>query len=438
MTHAEVDFRTEEDFLGKRRIPTKAYWGIHTDRAAESCCISGQTLGGVPGLIRALAWIKKAAAHANAEFRIIDGKLAQAISMACEEIAAGHLHDQFIVDVIQGGAGTSTNMNANEVIANRALELLGCKRGDYDTLHPNNHVNASQSTSDVYPTAWRLAAWFETGQLLDAMASLRECFARKAFDLNSVLTIGAPKLQDAVPMALGQELQAYAAMIGEDEACLREARQLMLEIHLGATPIGGVDVPPGHAERVVQRLAAISSAPVVRAPNMAASTRDTGAFLQLSGVLKRVACKLGKTCNDLGLTSSGFPGFGDIVLPRQAGRSIMPGKVNPAIPELVNQVAFEVVGNHVTITMASEAGQFPPNAFEPIIGWSLFKSIRHLSEACVALKSFCVDRIVANHEVLERRVTESATVVTALPPVMENERAALLPKFALSRSGTLP
>jgi len=399
MAHAEVRFRTEEDFLGKRRIPTKAYWGIHTDRASENSSISGQTFSGVPGLIRALAWIKKAAAHANAEFRIIDGKLAESISMACDEIAAGHLHDEFIVDVIQSGAGTSTNMNANEVIANRALELLGAERGDYDTLHPNDHVNASQSSADVYPTALRLTAWVAVGQLLDAMASLRESFARKSLEFNSALKSGGPQPQDAVSTALGRELQAYAVMIGEDEARLQDARQLMLEVNLGATAIGtGINVPPGYAQRAVKILAAISSVPVVCAPNMVETTQDMGAFLQLSGVLKRVACKLSKSCNDLRLISFGpHGGFGGITLPpRQADFSIVPGMANAAIPEMVKQVAFEVIGNDMTITMASDPGQLQLNAFEPIIGWSLFKSIRHLTHACVALKNFCVDGIVAN------------------------------------------
>jgi aspartate ammonia-lyase len=388
-----------------------AYWGIHASRAAENFSIFGQSLGAVPELIRALAWVKKASAHANAEFRVIDRSIAEAICRACDEIAAGHLHDQFIVDVIQGGAKTSTNMNANEVIANRALELLGGVRGDYDTIHPGIHVNASQSANDVYSTAWRLAAWFEAGQLLDAMASLRESFAGKAFDSGSALMMtGTTQLQDAAPMTLGRELRACAAMIQEVEARLRQARQLMLEITLGATAIGtGVNVPTGYAERAVQLLAAISSVPVVRAPDMAGAMRDTRAFLQISGVLQRLARKLGKTCNEL-------------------------GKVNTVIPEMVNQVAFEVVGNDVTITMASEAG---PLELNPIIGWSLFKSIRHLTQACVALNRFCVDSIVGRHEVLERRVAEWVTVATASTPVIGYERGPLA-TLDLRHSGTIP
>jgi len=331
-------------------------------------------------------------------------------------------------------------MNANEVIANRALELLGYSKGSYDVLHPNDDVNLSQSTNDVYPTALRLAAWRGIEGLLDAMAALREAFERKAAEFSRVLKIGRTQLQDAVPMTLGQEFLSFAVMIGEDEARLREARAPIQEINLGATAIGtGINAAPGYGEAVVPLLAEVSGVPVVKAVNLVEATQDTGAFVQLSGVLKRIACKLSKSCHDLRLLSSGpQAGFGDILLPpRQAGSSIMPGKVNPVIPEVVNQVAYEVIGNDLTITMASEAGQLQLNAFEPIMGWSLHKSISHLTRACHTLATNCVEGIGANTTLLERRVAESMTLVTALNPVIGYENASRLAKHALANGSTI-
>jgi aspartate ammonia-lyase len=432
--------RREHDFLGDKDIPFDAYWGVHSARAVENFPISGQTVGTVTDLVRALAYVKKAAAQANAKLGVIDAKLAAPIIQACDDVIGGALHDQFVVDVIQGGAGTSTNMNANEVIANRALEHLGLEKGRYDVLHPQDHVNASQSTNDVYPTALRLAAWFGIEGLLAEMAALRGAFEAKADEFKSVLKIGRTQLQDAVPMTLGQEFLAFAIMIGEDESRLREARALISEVNLGATAIGtGINAPGGYAEMVIPMLAELSGVPVVKAENLVEATQDTGAFVQLSGVLKRVACKLSKTCNDLRLLSSGpQAGFGDIKLPaRQAGSSIMPGKVNPVIPEVMNQVAFEVIGNDVTITMASEAGQLQLNAFEPIMGWSLAKSVQHLTRACKTLRVNCVEGIAANHELLARRVAESVTLVTALNPIIGYEKAALIAKTALASGGTI-
>ena len=432
--------RTEQDFLGTQQIPAEAYWGVHSARAVENFPISGQTVAQWPELIRALAFVKKAAARANAKLGVLDARRADAIEKACDDLIGGALHEQFVVDVIQGGAGTSTNMNANEVIANRALEHLGHGRGAYQHLHPNDHVNASQSTNDVYPTALRLAAWAGIDGLIAAMADLRGAFEAKAAEFRSVLKIGRTQLQDAVPMTLGQEFLAFAVMIGEDEQRLREARALIGEVNLGATAIGtGINAPAGYTETVVPLLAQVSGVPVAMAANLVEATQDTGAFVQLSGVLKRVACKLSKTCNDLRLLSSGpQAGFGDIRLPaRQAGSSIMPGKVNPVIPEVMNQVAFEVIGNDVTITMASEAGQLQLNAFEPIMGWSLHKSIVHLTRACRTLQVNCVQGIVPNHELLQRRVAESVTLVTALNPIIGYEKAALIAKTALAEGGTI-
>jgi aspartate ammonia-lyase len=432
--------RIEHDFLGEKEIPADAYWGVHSARAVENFPISGQTVAQVPELVRALAFVKRAAARANAELGVIDAQRAGAIQQACDDLIHGRLHEQFVVDVIQGGAGTSTNMNANEVIANRALEHLGHPKGAYEHLHPNDHVNASQSTNDVYPTALRLAAWAGIGSLMAAMAELRGAFEVKAHEFKDVLKIGRTQLQDAVPMTLGQEFSTYAVMIGEDELRLAEARALIQEINLGATAIGtGINAPVGYTELVVRHLAEASGVPVVRSPNLVEATQDTGAFVQLSGVLKRVACKLSKTCNDLRLLSSGpQAGFGDIKLPaRQAGSSIMPGKVNPVIPEVMNQVAFEVIGNDMTITMASEAGQLQLNAFEPIMGWALFKSVKHLTQACRTLQVNCVEGIEANHELLQRRVAESVTLVTALNPIIGYEKAALIAKTALASGGTI-
>lgn len=432
--------RQEQDFLGAMAIPAAAYWGVHTARAVDNFPISGQTVATMPELVRALAYVKKAAAQANAQLGVITPSHCTAIVQACDDIIAGQLHEQFVVDVIQGGAGTSTNMNANEVIANRALEHLGFAKGRYDVLHPNDHVNASQSTNDVYPTALRVSACFGIEALLAAMADLRAAFQAKAEEFKAVLKIGRTQLQDAVPMTLGQEFLSYAIMIGEDEARLREARLLIHEVNLGATAIGtGINAPAGYAEIVVPLLAQASGVPVVQAANLVEATQDTGSFVQLSGVLKRVACKLSKVCNDLRLLSSGpQAGFGDIKLPpRQAGSSIMPGKVNPVIPEVMNQVAFEVIGNDMTITMASEAGQLQLNAFEPVMAYSLHKSLKHLTQACKTLQLNCVEGIQANRPLLAARVAESVTLVTALNPIIGYEKAALIAKTALSTGGTI-
>lgn len=411
--------RTEHDLLGDREIPADAYYGVHTLRAVENFPITGTPISHYPDLVRALAEIKMAAARANHELGLLGAERAEAIVSACREIRAGKLHDQFVVDVIQGGAGTSTNMNANEVIANRALEILGHGRGDYARLHPNEHVNMGQSTNDVYPTALKLATYTGIFRLVEAMGHLRAAFQRKADEFRDILKMGRTQLQDAVPMTLGQEFSTYAVMLAEDEERLKEAALLIREINLGATAIGtGINAHPRYAALACRHLAEISGVPVVTAPNLVEATQDCGSFVQLSGVLKRVAVKLSKTCNDLRLLSSGpRAGFGEINLPaRQAGSSIMPGKVNPVIPEVVNQIAFEVIGNDMTVTFAAEAGQLQLNAFEPIIAHSLFKSITHLRQGCIVLADRCVDGITANREHLEAGVRNSIGIVTALNP----------------------
>jgi len=411
--------RIEHDLLGDREVPAAAYYGVHTLRALENFDITNISIAVYPDLIRALAQIKKAAAQANQKLGLLEARRVDAITAACDEIIGGNWHDQFVVDVIQGGAGTSTNMNANEVIANRALELLGHQRGEYQYLHPNEHVNMSQSTNDVYPTALKLATYVGIFRLVDAMAYLRAAFERKAEEFADVLKMGRTQLQDAVPMTLGQEFSTYATMLGEDEERLKEAALLIREINLGATAIGtGINAHPDYAPLVCRRLAEISGIPVVTAPNLIEGTQDCGSFVQLSGVLKRVAVKLSKVCNDLRLLSSGpRAGFNEINLPpRQAGSSIMPGKVNPVIPEVVNQIAFEVIGNDMTVSFAAEAGQLQLNAFEPIIAHSLFKSVLHLGKGCKTLADYCVDGITANRDTLRASIERSIGIVTALNP----------------------
>jgi aspartate ammonia-lyase len=427
--------RIEHDLIGDRAVPAQAYYGVHTLRALENFPITGTSISIYPDLVAALACVKQAAAIANSELGLLDEQRAVAIRLACEEIREGRLLDEFVVDVIQGGAGTSTNMNANEVIANRALELLGAEKGDYARLHPLDHVNLSQSTNDVYPTAVKLALQFGIRRLSLAMGGLRDAFAAKAEEFAAVLKMGRTQLQDAVPMTLGQEFSTYAVMLGEDEARLAEAAQLVREVNLGATAIGtGINTHPDYAELVTRRLSEVSGVQLVVAVNLVEATQDAGAFVQLSGVLKRIAVKLSKTCNDLRLLSSGpRAGFGEINLPAvQAGSSIMPGKVNPVIPEVMNQVAFEVIGNDITVTMAAEAGQLQLNAFEPVIAHSLFKSIAHLASACAVLQTRCVRGITANVERMRLQVEESTGLVTALTPVIGYARASEIAKEALA------
>jgi aspartate ammonia-lyase len=421
-----MGFRREHDLLGEMDIPDTAYWGVHTARAVENFPISGLTIAHYPDLIIALASIKQAAARANRDLGALSAERADAIVSACEEIIGGALLDQFVVDVIQGGAGTSTNMNANEVIANRALELMGHARGDYAHLHPNEHVNLCQSTNDVYPTAVKLAVIAAIARLRSAMEALAASFERKAREFDSIVKIGRTQLQDAVPMTLGQEFRAFAVMLGEDTERLREAALLLHEINLGATAIGtGINAVPGYAGAVRDHLNAITGLSLVTASNLVEATQDAGAFVQMSGVLKRVAVKLSKTCNDLRLLSSGpRGGFGEIELPPvQAGSSIMPGKVNPVIPEVVNQVAFAIIGQDVTVSFAAEAGQLQLNAFEPIIALSLLRGLTQMRNAIAVLDTRCVQGIVANEKRLAQIVEDSLALVTALNPVIGYEKA---------------
>ncbi|GAB4532618.1 MAG: aspartate ammonia-lyase [Anaerolineales bacterium] len=427
-------FRIEHDLLGEREVPAQRYYGIQTLRALENFHITGIPLFHYPHLIQALAYVKKAAAQANAQLGLLDESIAHAIVQACDEVIAGQWNTEFAVDILQGGAGTSTNMNANEVIANRALEILGYEKGRYDIIHPNTHVNMAQSTNDVFPTALRLALYISLAGLLDSMNVLRADFEAKAAEFADVLKVGRTQLQDAVPITLGQEFAAYATMLSEDIQRVEEARSLIREINLGGTAIGtSLNADPEYPRLATEILRRATNIPLILAENLVEATQDTGAYVQLSGVLKRVAVKLSKICNDLRLMASGpRAGLGEINLPRMApGSSIMPGKVNPIIPEVVNQVAFQVVGNDVAITMAAEAGQLELNVMEPVIAYNLFNSIDMLRRAALTLAERAVRGITANAAHTRRMVEESIGLATALNPVLGYEKASEVARLAL-------
>jgi aspartate ammonia-lyase len=432
--------RTEHDFLGERQLPDNVYYGVQTLRGKENFHITGIPISHAASFIVAFAHVKKAAALANKDLGVLEPDVADAICRACDAIAAGELHDQFVVDVIQGGAGTSTNMNANEVIANKSLELMGHPKGSYDVVHPNNHVNCSQSTNDAYPTAFRLSLYEEIGKLITSLGLLQESFARKGKEFADVIKMGRTQLQDAVPMTLGQEFDSFAVNIGEDLRRLEEARMLVTEVNLGATAIGtSINAPEGYPELSVKYLKSVSGVPVTLSQNLIEATWDNGAYVQVSGVLKRVAVKLSKICNDLRLLSSGPRcGFNEINLPRmQPGSSIMPGKVNPVIPEVVNQVCYLVIGNDVTVTFAAEAGQLQLNVMEPVLAYCLFQSIETLGRACTTLRELCIDGITANAERTREMVLNSVGIVTALNPILGYEQSAAIAKEAFETGGSV-
>ncbi len=433
-TYLSGALRREKDLLGEREVPDHYYYGIQTLRAVENFPITGIPLAQYPHLVKALAAVKEAAAAANLELGLLDEPVASAIIRAAREIRAGGLHNQFVVDVIQGGAGTSTNMNANEVIANRALELLGRRRGEYAVVHPNNHVNLSQSTNDVYPTAVKIAGNWALRELEQALAALRDAFLARADEFADIVKMGRTQLQDAVPMTLGQEFHAYGVTIGEDIERLREAAALIREINMGATAIGtGINTDPRYAAVVRRELSTITGLELITSPDLVEATSDTGAFVLLSGVLKRVAVKLSKICNDLRLLSSGpRAGLGEINLPpMQPGSSIMPGKVNPVIPEVVNQVCFQVLGNDLTVALAAEGGQLQLNVFEPVIAFNIFQSVDMLTQACIVLRERCVLGITANRDRIRHILENSIGVVTALVPYIGYERAGAVAGEAL-------
>jgi aspartate ammonia-lyase len=427
--------RLEHDLLGDYQVPVNAYWGVHTARAVDNFPISGVPIGHYRSLIRALAIVKQAAAQANFELGELSAEINDAISKACQEVADGKFDSEFVVDAIQGGAGTSTNMNANEVIANRAIEILGGTKGDYDIVHPLNDVNKSQSTNDVYPTALKLALILEINELLKAMAHLQGAFQGKADEFKDVIKMGRTQMQDAVPMTLGQEFATFSRMTMEDIQRLQETVPLLREINLGGTAIGtGLNAPVGYAQKACLILSKLSGFDFMVAEDMVEATQDAGVFVMVSGVLKRIAVKLSKTSNDLRLLSSGpRAGLDEINLPpRQAGSSIMPGKVNPVIPEVVNQIAFAVIGNDVTVTMAAEAGQLQLNAFEPIMCRALMMSITQLRQGCYVLADACVSGITANVEKLRLSVEHSIGLVTVISPLLGYENATIVAQKALA------
>lgn len=430
----EKKYRIEHDLLGDKQILNKHYYGIQTLRAKENFHISGIEISNFPKLIIALAQVKKASALANNELGLLDDKLCAAICAGCDELFLKKYHEQFIVDPVQGGAGTSTNMNANEVIANIALEILGHEKGDYDVLHPNNHVNMSQSTNDVYPTAVRLALYEYISKLQSKMEILRDSFALKAKEFKDVIKMGRTQLQDAVPMTLGQEFQAFAIMVAEDLEVLELMKTLVAQMNLGGTAIGtGINSDSKYASLVKEKLQEVTNRPFVTACDLVEATQDTSTFVQISGVLKAIATKISKICNDLRLLSSGpRTGFNEINLPAlQPGSSIMPGKVNPVIPEVVNQVAFQVIGNDVTISMASEGGQLQLNVFEPIMAFNLFQSISMMCNAFETLARKCIDGITANEKRCQDLVLRSIGLVTALNPYIGYHNSTNVAKEAL-------
>ncbi|MEC4113394.1 aspartate ammonia-lyase [Myroides pelagicus] len=428
------DTRREHDFLGELDIPNDKYYGVQTYRAIENFNITGITLVNEKDLIKSLGWVKKAAALANKDCGVLKPEIADAICFACDEVIAGKYDDQFVSDLIQGGAGTSVNMNANEVIANIALEHLGHKKGEYQFVHPNNHVNCSQSTNDAYPTAFRLALYLKLESFCQTMQKVNKAFAAKALEFDQVLKMGRTQLQDAVPMTLGQEFHAFATTVNEDYDRLKEAQKLILEVNMGATAIGTkVNAPEGYPELCVDYLAKETNLPLTLSPDLIEATSDTGAYVQIMSTLKRAAVKISKICNDLRLLSSGpRTGINEINLPaRQPGSSIMPGKVNPVIPEVVNQTCFYVIGQDLTVTMAAEAGQLQLNVMEPVIGFALFTSLEYLKNALETLVDKCIIGITANKEHCANLVMGSIGIVTQLNPILGYEVCASVAGEAL-------
>jgi aspartate ammonia-lyase len=413
--------RTERDFLGEREIPSDAYYGVQTQRGMDNFRITGVPMSAEPEFVRAFGYVKKAAALANRDLGVLDPVVADAIIFACDKLIAGGMRDQFLTDFIQGGAGTSTNMNANEVIANLALEHMGRQKGEYQVVSPNDHVNYGQSTNDVYPTAFRLALILRLTRYMEELSKLQSAFFAKAREFDRVLKMGRTHLQDAVPMSLGQEFHGWGTTIGEEVQRIAEVRQFLHEINLGATAIGTmVTAAPGYPELATRYLSEITGTQFILAGDLVEATSDTGAYVLLSGVLKRTSSKLTKICNDLRLLASGPRcGFNEINLPQmQPGSSIMPGKVNPVIPEVVNQVSFLVIGLDLTVTLAASAGQLQLNVMEPVITYALFTSISTMENAVKSLRVNCVDGITANADRTRDMVLNSLGIVTVLKPLL--------------------
>jgi aspartate ammonia-lyase len=430
-----VQTRRERDSIGDMEVPASALYGIHSLRAAANFPITGMVMGDYPELVQSLAMVKKASALANMELGALDPRIGLAIARACDRLMAGEGVGDFIVDMLQGGAGTSANMNANEVIANLALRDLQRPAGDYATINPNDHVNLSQSTNDVYPSAVRLTMIRACPALILAQEALKAALLAKAVEFHDIIKVGRTQLMDAVPMRLGSEFRAFAVTVGEDIDRLREVSGLLCEINLGGTAIGtGINTPQHYPATVIQHLATLSSVPLVAAGDLIEATSDMGAFVTFSGVLKRIAVKLSKICNDLRLLNSGpRAGFGEIRLPAvQAGSSIMPGKVNPVIPEVINQIAYQVIGNDLTVTMAAEAGQLQLNAMEPVIVLNILQSMRMLTRGMGVLRDRCIVGIEADRERCQELLDHSLVTVTALNPYIGYAEASRIAKLALA------
>ncbi|MBM9511464.1 aspartate ammonia-lyase [Desulfogranum marinum] len=433
-------FRLEHDSLGQREVSDHVYYGVQTQRAMENFPISGVFVSNFEHLVEGLAMVKKAAALTNFELGAIDEPKMKAICAACDELLAGKLREQFTVDMFQGGAGTSTNMNANEVIANRGLEIMGYNKGEYQYLHPNDHVNCSQSTNDAYPTSIKLAVLLSNRNLVRAMTGLKEALENKAEEFAHVLKMGRTENQDAVPMTLGQEFSAYAVMIDSAIKATERAAYEFLDINMGATAIGtGINSPPGYSNMVTQKLSEVSGFELRRAKNLVEATQNAGTFVAMSATLKRAAVQISKICNDLRWMSSGPRcGLNEINLPAmQPGSSIMPGKVNPVIPELVNQICYQVMGYDAVVSMAAEASELELCMAEPIIAYDLLHGMMILKNGCVTLAARCVTGIEANEDVCRNYVENSIGLVTALVPVIGYEQSAAIAKEALKTGGSV-
>ncbi|MEH7376885.1 MULTISPECIES: aspartate ammonia-lyase [Bacillaceae] len=432
VTKIKANVRIEKDFLGEKEVPVNAYYGIQTLRAVENFPITGYIIH--EELIKALAIVKKAAALANMETKRLYEGAGKAIIEAAEEIIDGKWHDHFIVDPIQGGAGTSMNMNANEVIANRALELIGKERGDYFHISPNSHVNMAQSTNDAFPTAIHIATLNMLEKLLDTMEYMHCVFEQKAKEFDRVIKMGRTHLQDAVPIRLGQEFEAYSRVIARDIKRIKQSRQHLYEVNMGATAVGtGLNADPRYIERVVEHLADISGLSLVGAEHLVDATQNTDVYTEVSAALKVCMMNMSKIANDLRLMASGpRTGLGEIILPaRQPGSSIMPGKVNPVMAEVINQVAFQVIGNDHTICLASEAGQLELNVMEPVLVFNLLQSISIMNNAFRAFTDYCLKGIEANEERMKEYVEKSAGIITAVNPHIGYEVAARIAREAI-------
>ena len=432
--------RTESDLLGELQVPESAYYGVQTQRAINNFKISNHQLADYPEFVKALGVVKLGAAQANNELKILSDDLYKAIEFASNELIQKKYLNEFPIDMIQGGAGTSTNMNANEVIANIALEHLGKQKGEYQFCSPNDHVNLSQSTNDAYPSALKIALFEMNKPLVDALESLATSFQSKAKEFENVIKMGRTQLQDAVPMTLGQEFEGFSNTLNKEVDNLHRVAQQLLVINMGATAIGtGLNALPGYAQLCTKKIATIMNEDVLLADNLVEATSDTSSFVDYSSALKRLCIKLSKICNDLRLLTSGpRTGLFEINLPpKQPGSSIMPGKVNPVIPEVVNQVCFKVIGNDTTISMAAEAGQLQLNVMEPIIGFSIMESIQYLTNAMNTLRVECIDGVTANTEHLKQEVLNSIGIVTALNPYIGYKASTKIAKEALETGGSV-